>query len=92
MFRASLRLVIAEGDSRLLSGKFESLHLRLSRLQGIYLPYSRGINEGRQAARDVDTYLMGVGTQLPKTGGIVQRAPYEIIGKPKLMQAQAVGA
>lgn len=52
----------------------------------------RGINEGRQAARDVDTYLMGVGTQLPKTGGIVQRAPYEIIGKPDLMTAQAVGA
>lgn len=35
---------------------------------------------------------MGVGTQLPKTGGIVQRAPYEIIGKPEQMQAQAVGA
>ncbi|KAK4695587.1 glutamate synthase (NADH), partial [Lecanoromycetidae sp. Uapishka_2] len=51
-----------------------------------------GINEGRQAARDVDTYLMGVGTQLPKTGGIVQRAPYEIIGKPEQMKAQAVGA
>lgn len=51
-----------------------------------------GINEGRQAARDVDTYLMGVGTQLPKTGGIVQRAPYEIIGKPEEMKAQAVGA
>ncbi|CAL8579584.1 glutamate synthase [NADH] [Xanthoria parietina] len=50
-----------------------------------------GINEGRQAARDVDVYLMGVGTQLPKTGGIVQRAPYEIIGKPDQMKAQAVG-
>ncbi|KAI4266545.1 MAG: hypothetical protein L6R38_008675 [Xanthoria sp. 2 TBL-2021] len=50
-----------------------------------------GINEGRQAARDVDVYLMGVGTQLPKTGGIVQRAPYEIIGKPDKMKAQAVG-
>lgn len=34
---------------------------------------------------------MGVGTQLPKTGGIVQRAPYEIIGKPDKMKAQAVG-
>ncbi|MCJ1224213.1 glutamate synthase [NADH] [Toensbergia leucococca] len=51
-----------------------------------------GINEGRQAARDVDTYLMGVGTQLPKTGGIVQRAPYEIIGHPEQMRQQAVGA
>ncbi|KAI4178465.1 MAG: hypothetical protein LQ346_007436 [Caloplaca aetnensis] len=50
-----------------------------------------GINEGRQAARDVDVYLMGVGTQLPKTGGIVQRAPYEIIGKPDKMKATAIG-
>ena len=52
---------------------------------------SRGINEGRQAARDVDTYLMGVGTNLPKTGGIVQRAPYEIIGNPEKMRKQAIG-
>ncbi|KAL8776574.1 MAG: hypothetical protein Q9213_008219 [Squamulea squamosa] len=50
-----------------------------------------GINEGRQAARDVDVYLMGVGTQLPKTGGIVQRAPYDIIGKPDKMKAQTTG-
>lgn len=51
-----------------------------------------GINEGRQAARDVDTYLMGVGTQLPRTGGIVQRAPYENVGFPEKMKKQAVGA
>ncbi|KAI4128454.1 MAG: hypothetical protein LQ338_002727 [Usnochroma carphineum] len=50
-----------------------------------------GINEGRQAARDVDVYLMGVGTQLPKTGGIIQRTPYDIIGKPEKMKQQAVG-
>lgn len=37
-----------------------------------------GINEGRQAARDVDSYLTGVGTQLPVTGGIVKRPPYEV--------------
>lgn len=54
------------------------------------LTSSRGINEGRQAARDVDTYLMGVGTQLPKTGGIVQRAPYEILGHPERTRQQAV--
>lgn len=61
---------------------------------------SRGINEGRQAARDVDTYLMGVGTQLPKTGGIIQRAPYEKVdhvehmrvGHSEHMRQQAVGA
>ncbi|KAI9895041.1 MAG: glutamate synthase [NADH] [Vezdaea aestivalis] len=36
-----------------------------------------GINEGRQAAREVDTYLMH-STQLPATGGIIRRAPYEM--------------
>lgn len=40
-----------------------------------------GINEGRQAARDVDSYLTGAGTQLPVTGGIVKRAPYEVMSK-----------
>ena len=36
-----------------------------------------GINEGRQAARDVDSFLFGGhGTQLPVTGGIVKCAPY----------------
>ena len=39
----------------------------------------RAINEGRMAARDVDTYLTGVGTQLPVTGGIVKRPPYELL-------------
>lgn len=53
---------------------------------------SRGINEGRQAARDVDSYLMGVGTQLPKTGGIIQRAPYERVRHPEHIRQQAVGA
>lgn len=52
----------------------------------------RGINEGRQSARDVDTYLMGVGTQLPKTGGIVQRAAYGVVGHPERMRQQAVAA
>lgn len=40
-----------------------------------------GINEGRQSARDVDSYLTGVGTQLPVTGGIVKRPPYELLTK-----------
>ena len=39
------------------------------------------------AARDVDTYLTGMGTQLPVTGGIVKRPPYE-----KLMHKGANGA
>lgn len=33
----------------------------------------RGINEGRQAAREVDTFLTGTGSLLPVTGGIVRR-------------------
>jgi len=40
-----------------------------------------GINEGRQAAREIDTYLTGHGSQLPVTGGIVKRQPYEKLGK-----------
>ncbi|KAF2182692.1 glutamate synthase [Zopfia rhizophila CBS 207.26] len=40
-----------------------------------------GINEGRQCARDVDSYLTGVGSQLPVTGGIVKRPPYELLQK-----------
>ncbi|KAI9792297.1 MAG: glutamate synthase [NADH] [Peltula sp. TS41687] len=37
-----------------------------------------GINEGRQAAREVDSYLMK-STPLPHTGGIVRRVPYELM-------------
>lgn len=40
-----------------------------------------GINEGRMSARDVDTYLTGMGTQLPVTGGIVKRPPYELMNR-----------
>jgi len=43
--------------------------------------FIRGINEGRQAARDVDSYLTGMGTLLPVTGGIVKRPPYELLNK-----------
>lgn len=42
---------------------------------------TRGINEGRQSARDVDMYLTGMGTSLPVTGGIVKRAPFELLNK-----------
>ncbi len=40
-----------------------------------------GINEGRMAARDVDSFLTGVGSALPVTGGIVKRPPYELMNK-----------
>ncbi|KAI9831057.1 MAG: glutamate synthase [NADH] [Phylliscum demangeonii] len=39
-----------------------------------------GIHEGRQAAREVDAYLMKT-TSLPCNGGIVRRAPYELVGR-----------
>ena len=39
-----------------------------------------GINEGRQCARDVDSFLTGVGSALPVTGGIVKRT-YELGSK-----------
>jgi len=40
-----------------------------------------GINEGRQSAREIDTYLTGLGSQLPVTGGIVKRTPHELFKK-----------
>jgi glutamate synthase (NADH) len=39
----------------------------------------RGINEGRQSAREVDTFLMGTGSLLPVTGGIVRRPAAEAV-------------
>jgi glutamate synthase (NADH) len=38
---------------------------------------SRGINEGRQCAREVDVYLEKC-TALPVTGGIVKRTAPEV--------------
>lgn len=40
-----------------------------------------GINEGRMCARNVDSFLTGLGTKLPVTGGIVKRPPYELMNK-----------
>ena len=51
-----------------------------------------GINEGRSAARDVDSYLTGLGTQLPVTGGIVKRPPYELLHKSNGAPAELITA
>jgi len=51
-----------------------------------------GINEGRQAAHDVDTYLMGTGSQLPLTGGIVRRPAIDSLPPIPQIQIQAVTA
>lgn len=51
--------------------------------------FSRGINEGRQAAREVDLYLERY-TSLPVTGGIVKRTAQEIFsatGAPAVTKA-----
>jgi len=44
--------------------------------------HRRGINEGRQCAREVDQYLMQA-TRLPVTGGIVHRSKVtgEVLGR-----------
>jgi glutamate synthase (NADPH/NADH) len=51
----------------------------------------RGINEGRQSAREVDIYLQG-NTRLPVTGGIVKQSAREILGTelPTIMTTGAV--
>ncbi|EMC96450.1 hypothetical protein BAUCODRAFT_475239 [Baudoinia panamericana UAMH 10762] len=51
-----------------------------------------GINEGRMAARDVDSYLTGMGTVLPVTGGIVKRPPYELLNKANGAPAELITA
>jgi glutamate synthase (NADPH/NADH) len=52
-------------------------------INSIFIPFLtsiRGINEGRQSAREVDLYLEK-STSLPVTGGIVKRTAVEILGK-----------
>lgn len=48
----------------------------------------RGINEGRQCAREVDAFLMGTSSQLPVTGGIVRRPAIDTVPQT----AEPVGA
>lgn len=52
---------------------------------------SRGINEGRQAAREVDLYLENC-TNLPVTGGIVRRTASEVFTAAAIAEAVAVAA
>jgi len=51
-----------------------------------------GINEGRMCAREVDSYLTGMGSALPVTGGIVKRPPYELLGKANGAQPELITA
>jgi glutamate synthase (NADH) len=46
-----------------------------------------GINEGRMAARQVDSYLMNTGSILPVTGGIIQRSQLDSVPKPRMGKA-----
>jgi glutamate synthase (NADPH/NADH) len=47
-----------------------------------------GINEGRQCARQVDSYLMHTGSILPVTGGIVRRAAHDAVPPPRQSKAE----
>lgn len=47
-----------------------------------------GINEGRQAAREVDAFLSGVSSQLPVTGGIVRRPAIDSV--PRISETEVV--
>ncbi|EFW22449.1 glutamate synthase [Coccidioides posadasii str. Silveira] len=51
-----------------------------------------GINEGRQAAREVDSYLMGSSSHLPVTGGIVRRSAIDSVPVTPQPQVQPVFA
>ena len=50
-----------------------------------------GINEGRMAARQVDSYLMGTVSSLPVTGGIVRKPQLESVPKHRMNKAMANG-
>lgn len=47
-----------------------------------------GINEGRQAAREVDSFLSGVSSSLPVTGGIVRRPAGDSV--PRVAEIEVV--
>jgi len=51
-----------------------------------------GINEGRQSAREIDSYLTGMGTRLPVTGGIVKSPPYELLKKESAAPKELIAA
>ena len=50
-----------------------------------------GIQEGRQCARQVDSFLMGQGSVLPGIGGIIQRAQRDAVPIPKISKAHTGG-
>ena len=53
------------------------MHAERFGVYGMLTILFRGINEGRQAAREVDLYLEH-STNLPVTGGIVKRTAQEV--------------
>lgn len=79
--------MIADVDNRSLFGK--SLHS--GRNLGDANRVHRGINEGRQSAREVDLYLER-STSLPVTGGIVKRTAQEILGRAGRASIQVTAA
>jgi hypothetical protein len=71
---------------------FVPFEMMLMMMMRALLTIFRGINEGRQAARQVDTYLMGIGSQLPVTGGIVRRAQIDSVPRPHHVARPEVSA
>ena len=51
-----------------------------------------GINEGRMCARQVDSYLIGAGSLLPITGGIIQKPQYESVPTARMSKRKANGS
>lgn len=45
----------------------------------LLIGFNRGINEGRQCAREVDAFLVGTSSRLPVTGGIVRRPAIDAV-------------
>jgi glutamate synthase (NADPH/NADH) len=50
-----------------------------------------GINEGRQCARQVDTYLNGTASYLPVTGGIIRRPQHDALPTPQDVKTHKQG-
>jgi len=85
-----LRAIAAEA-SPLLFGKFFYYYPEITQGQMLINVVYRGINEGRQAAREVDLYLEK-STALPVTGGIVKSTAQEVFHAVSAAATTAVTA
>lgn len=89
-YATSVDGVFAAGDCRRGQSLIVWYVLFLALLVSIANYDTRGINEGRQAAREVDAYLTGASSFLPVTGGIVRRPAIDAVPPAALAQTAAV--